>query len=322
MFDPATFFEMEERPETPDHSLWVERYRPKSLEDFVGSQALRETVKVWLDNKDIPHMLLWSSPGTGKTSLAKMIIKTIPCDSLMINASDENKVDDIRNKVQEFAITMGVRPLKIMVLDEADRLTPEAQMALRNLMETYSATTRFILTCNYSERMTPAIKSRCQSFEVKPPSKPDIMKHLCGILAKEKVKFEMKDVAFIVASYYPDMRKMINFMQQSSMAGELKIAKANTADQDFREKLIELLKQPKKAGVFDEIRQLVADAAFSNYEEVYKYLFERVNDYAGNRAPEVILQLAESVYQSALVFEREITFVAAMHKILAVLNSK
>lgn len=322
MFDPATFFEMEETPQVSDHSLWVERYRPKSLEDFVGSQALRETVKVWLDNKDIPHMLLWSSPGTGKTSLAKMIIKTIPCDSLMINASDENKVDDIRNKVQEFAITMGVRPLKIMVLDEADRLTPEAQMALRNLMETYSATTRFILTCNYSERMTPAIKSRCQSFEVKPPSKGEIMAHLVKILDKEKVKYDKKDIVFIVASYYPDMRKMINFMQQSSLAGELKIAKANTADQDFREKLVELLKQPKKAGVFDEIRQLIADAAFSNYEEVYKYLFERVNDYAGNRAPEVILQLAESVYQSALVFEREITFVAAMHKILAVLNSK
>lgn len=313
---------MEETPQVSDHSLWVERYRPKSLEDFVGSPALRETVKVWLDNKDIPHMLLWSSPGTGKTSLAKMIIKTIPCDSLMINASDENKVDDIRNKVQEFAITMGVRPLKIMVLDEADRLTPEAQMALRNLMETYSATTRFILTCNYSERMTPAIKSRCQSFEVKPPSKGEIMAHLVKILDKEKVKYDKKDIVFIVASYYPDMRKMINFMQQSSLAGELKIAKANTADQDFREKLVELLKQPKKAGVFDEIRQLVADAAFSNYEEVYKYLFERVNDYAGNRAPEVILQLAESVYQSALVFEREITFVAAMHKILAVLNSK
>ena len=195
-------------------------------------------------------------------------------------------------------------------------------MALRNLMETYSQSTRFILTCNYSERMTPAIKSRCQSFEIKPPSKGEIMAHLLKILDKEKVTYDKKDVVFIVASYYPDMRKMINFMQQSSLTGELKIAKANTADQDFREKLVELLKQPKKAGVFDEIRQLIADASFSNYEEVYKYLFDRVNDYGANRAPEIILQLAESVYQSALVFEREITFVAAMHKILAVLNSK
>jgi DNA polymerase III delta prime subunit len=130
----------------------------------------------------------------------------------------------------------------------------------------------------------------------------------------------MKDVAFIVASYYPDMRKMINFLQQSSLTGTLKIAKANTADQDFREKLIELLKHPKKAGIFDDIRQLVADAQFSNYEEVYKYLFDHVNDYAGPKAPEVIIHLAEAVYQSALVFEREITFVAAMHRILGALK--
>lgn len=320
MFDPATFFEMEETAQVPDHSLWTERYRPRCLEDFIGSPSVRETLKIWLESKDVPHLLFFSSPGTGKTSLGKMLVKLIPCDSLCINASDENKVDDIRNKVQDFCITMGVRPLKILFLDEADRLTPDAQGVMRNLMETYSHSTRFILTCNYQEKITPAIKSRCQSFEIKPPSKAEIMAHLCKILETEKVKYEKKDVAFIVASYYPDLRKMINFAQQSSLTGELKIAKANTADQDFRERLVELLKQPKKAGIFDEIRQLVADAAFSNYEEVYKYLFERVNDYAGPKAPEVILHLAEACYQSALVFEREITFVAAMHRILGTLK--
>lgn len=320
MFDPGTFFEMEERAKVPDHSLWVERYRPRSLEDFVGSVSVRETLKIWLEQKDIPHLLFFSWPGTGKTSLGKMLVNLIPCDSLTINASDENKVDDIRNKVQDFCMTMGVRPLKIMFLDEADRLTPDAQGVLRNLMETYSHSTRFILTCNYQEKITPAIKSRCQSFEIKPPSKPDIMAHLVKILDKEMVTYEKKDVAFIVASYYPDMRKMINFMQQSSLTKTLKIAKANTADQDFREKLLELLKQPKKAGIFDEVRQLVADAQFSNYEEVYKYLFDHVNDYAGSKAPEIIIHLAEAVYQSALVFEREITFVAAMHRILSVLK--
>jgi DNA polymerase III delta prime subunit len=321
-FDPTTFFEMEEAPKVPDHSLWFQRYRPSTVEEFVGSPAVIETIKNWLANKEIPHLIFFSSPGTGKTSLGKIICKHIPCDFLEINASDENKVDDIRNKVQDFCITMGMKNLKIMFLDEADRLTPDAQGVMRNLMETYSHTTRFILTCNYKEKIIPAIWSRCQTYEIKPPSKPDIMKHLCGILVKEKVTYEPKDVAFVVGSYYPDMRKMINFLQQSSIGGTLKIAKADAIDHDYRMKLLELLKNHKKAGIFDEIRQLVADAAFSNYEEVYKFLFDKVNEYADQKAPEVIIYLAEAVYQSALVFEREITFVAAMHRILSVLNRK
>ena len=322
MFDPTTFFEMEDKAQVPDHSLWFERYRPRMIEDFIGSPSVLETLKLWLQTKDIPHLLFFSSPGTGKTSLGKMLVNLIPCDSLVINASDENKVDDIRNKVQDFCMTMGVKNLKIMFLDEADRLTPDAQGVLRNLMETYSHSTRFILTCNYKEKITPAIWSRCQTFEIKPPSKAEIMAHMCKILEKEKVAYDKKDVAFIVASYYPDMRKMINFMQQSSINGTLKIAKADAADHDYRVKLLELLKTHKKVGIFDDIRQLVADAAFSNYEEVYKFLFDKVNDFAGPKAPEVIVYLAEAVYQSALVFEREITFVAAMHRILTVLNSK
>jgi DNA polymerase III delta prime subunit len=315
-------FEMEKVPKMPDHSLWVERYRPTRFEDFIGSNTVKETLKLWLEKKDIPHLLFYSDPGTGKTTIGKMLVDLIPCDSLMINASDENGVDDIRNKVQDFCMTMGMQSLKIMFLDEADRLTPDAQGIMRNLMETYSHSTRFILTCNYKEKIAPAIWSRCQHFEIKPPSKPEVMAHLVKILDKEKIKYDKKDVAFIVASYFPDMRKIINFAQQSSINGELKIAKANAADHDYKMKLIELLKTPARAGVFTEIRQLVADASFSNYEEVYKYLFDHVNEYAPNKAPEVILNLADSIYQSALVFEREITFVAAMHKLLTVLNSK
>jgi replication factor C small subunit len=314
--------EMEETPEVSDHSLWVERYRPIKFDDFIGNQTIKETLNIWLEKKDIPHIFLWGPPGTGKTSIGKMLCKLIPCDKMIINASDENGVDDIRNKVQDFCMTMGLEPLKIMFLDEADRLTPDAQGIMRNLMETYSQSTRFILTGNHQEKIAPAIKSRCQSFEVRPSSKGDIMAHLVKILTTEKVKFEPKDAAFIVSSYFPDMRKIINFAQQSTINGVLKIAKANTAEQDYKTRLIELLKTPSKSGVFTEIRQLVADASFSNYEEVYRYLFDHVNDYASNKAAEVILNLAEASYQSALVFEREITFVAAMHKLLTVLTSR
>lgn len=322
MITPDNFFEMEAPQPISDHSLWVERYRPKTLEAFISNENIKEKVKQWISTKDIPHLLFTGPPGTGKTSLAKMLINNIPCDWLIINASDENGIDNIRTKVQDFCMTMGTQPIKIMFLDEADRLTPEAQDMMRNLMESYSETTRFILTCNYKERITDAIDSRSQRFEIKPPTKGEVMKMLVDILNTEKIQFDPKDAAFIVSSYFPDMRKIINFAQQSSIEGKLKIAKADSTDRDYKTKLVDLLKTHSKAGIFNDIRQLVADAAFSNYEEVYRYLFDHVNDYSAQKAPEVILILAEAVYQSALVFEREITFVAFMHKILITLNSK
>jgi DNA polymerase III delta prime subunit len=315
--------EMETAPEVYHHSIWAEKYRPKCFDDFVGNDTVKETFKLWLEKKDIPQIFLWGSPGSGKTSAAKILIKNIPCDSLFINASDENSVDVMRNKVQDFAMTIGCNPLKIIVLDEFDRVSIEAQSLLRNLCETYSQSTRFILTANYHEKVIPAIKSRFQSFELKIPSMSAAMSYLVKILDSEHIIYTKEDAAFVIKSYYPDLRKIINFAQQSSINGELKIAKANTADQDYKTRLIEMLKTPGKANQFNDIRQLVANASFSEYESVYLYLFDNVNEYADStKAPLVILNLAEAVYQSALVFEREITFVAAMHKLLVVLNGK
>lgn len=314
--------EMEEAPPVSDHSLWVEKWRPRKFEDYIGSEVVKETVGVFLKNNDIPHLMFYGPPGTGKTTIGKLLISKIPCDSLIINASDENGVESIRNKVQDFAMTMGIHSLKIMFLDEADRMTQDAQGILRNLMETYSANTRFILTCNNHNMIMPALHSRVQSFEIKPPSKKDVANHLAKILVAEKVTFQAQDVVFIVNSYFPDMRKIINFAQQSTVDGTLKIAKENAVDQDYREKLLALLKTPTKSGIFTEIRQCIADASFSNYEAVYKYLFDHVGDYAPGKEALVIVTLADAVYQSSLVFEREITFCAAMHKLLKVLNSK
>lgn len=315
-------FEMEPSLEISSHGIWAERYRPSKIDDFIGSSLIKENLKLWIEKKEIGQLLFYGTPGCGKTSLAKLLIKHIPCDSLIINASDKNSIDDIRNEVQEFAMTMGMNPLKIILLDEFDRVSPEGMCLLRGLSETYSQSTRFILTANYHEKIIDAIKSRFQAFEIKPPSKQEVMMHMVKILDLEKIKYELKDVAFIVNSYFPDMRKIINFTQQSSINDVLKVAKENVIDQDYKTKLIELLKLPNKPGIFTEIRQLVADASFSNYEEIYKYLFSRVDEYAGNKEAEVILNLADAVYQNALVFEREITFVAAMQRLLTVLNGK
>ena len=311
-------FEFEEEIDTSKpSSLWVEKYRPCKLEDFIGNDTLLKSIKSWIDKKEIPQLLLYGSPGTGKTSLAKLLIKNIPCDSLMINASDETGIDSMRNKVQEFAMTVGFQPLKIILLDEFERLSPEAQCLLKNLMETYSDTVRFILTSNHQDKVIEAIRSRCQSFEVKPIDKVLAMKHLIKILNLENISFKNESVAFVVKSYFPDLRKIINYAQQCIDGTELKISNVSSLDYDYKLKLVELIKQSSSNWkAFSEIRQLVADASFSNYSEVYKYLFEVVDTYSGEKSPDVILLLADAVYQNTLVFEREITFVATIHRII------
>ena len=168
-----------------DHYLWVEKYRPSSLDTYIGNEHLKDKVRIYLESEDVPHLLLYGKAGTGKTTLAKIITNKIECDCLYINASDENNVDNVRNKIKTFASSIGFKPLKVVILDEADFLTPNAQAALRNLMETFSKHCRFILTCNYVERIIDPIQSRCQSFKVVPPSKKEVAQQLVEILDGE-----------------------------------------------------------------------------------------------------------------------------------------
>ena len=297
--------------------IWTEKYRPKSLDTFIGNDSVKKKIRGFIDQKDLPHLLFHGTAGTGKTSLAKMIVKCIPCDHIYINASDERTIDTIRDKIVGFASTVSFEPLRIIILDEADFLPALSQGALRNVMETYSIHSRFILTCNYIERITQPIVSRCGGgIKVEPLSMEAVAEHLSLILETEKIKYTIEDIGFIVKSYYPDVRRIINFAQQNTEKGKLAIAVENCIETDYLEQLLTLLKTPKKAGVFGQIRQLVADAQFSNYDEVYRYLFDKVNEFAKDKEPQVILELADAVYQSALVFEKEITFVAMIQKIL------
>ena len=315
-------FELEEQENVSKTStIWAEKYKPATLNDFIGDATFKNTIQSFIDNKEIKNLFLHGSCGTGKSAIAKLIINTLPCDSLWVNTSDENGVLTIRSKIQDFAMTVGIQPFKIIVLDECDFGTPEFFAILRGVIDQYQASTRFIMTCNFPDKVPDAIKSRCQSFEVKPLDNVAIMKHIIKILIAENIKFKNEDVAFIVQSYAPDLRKIINVAQQSSVDGELTLARANSADHDYKIKLIELLKSSSSnRDAFKEIRQLVADAAFSNYEEIYKYLFNKVDDYANGHEAEVILILADTVYQNSLIFEREISAVACMHKIISAIK--
>lgn len=311
-------FIFEEEQKTNDtHTLLVEKYRPTKLENYIGNEQLKETVKSYINKKDIPHLLLYGSAGTGKTTLAKLITKNIPCDVLYINASDETGVDTVRTKIKGFASTTGFNPLKVVILDEAEFQSTESQAALRNLMETFSLTTRFILTCNYQEKIIPALISRCQTYQINPISKKEVAVHLKNILDKEKVEHTNEDLGYIVNTYYPDIRKILNFSQQSILDGKIKISTYNAVGTDTQNKIIDLLTTSTNTlTTFNEIRQLIADGDVKVFDEYYSLLYNKVSEYSKGKDVVVIMSIAEYLHQSSLVVDKEITFMACIASIL------
>ena len=310
------FFEQTEEQKT-NNSLWVEKYRPRKLEDYVGNDHLKEKVSEYLQTGDVPHLLFFGKAGTGKTTLAKLIVNSISCDHIIINASDENNVDTVRNKVKAFASTVGFKDLKVVILDEFDYMTPNAQAILRNLMETFSKHCRFILTCNYVEKVIDPIQSRCQTFQIVPPTKKDVAVQISKILSSERVRFEPQSLVPIVDSSYPDIRKIINTCQLNSSKGELRIATENILDGDTKSKLIEIIKSnDDNRNKYMKVRQTIADSRVQDFTDFYTFFYEKVDDYAKGNTSNVILLLSESQHKDALVVDKEITFMAFMIQLL------
>jgi len=313
-----SFFEQQQEQV---HSLWVEKYRPTKLDDYVGNENLKAKVKGYIESGDIPHLLFFGKAGTGKTTLAKLIVKNIECDVMIINASDENNVDTVRNKVKNFASGVGFKPYKIIILDEFDYMTPNAQALLRNLMETFSKHCRFILTCNYIEKIILPIQSRCQSFQIVPPTKKDVAVQIASILKKEDIQFNPADLVPIVDGYYPDIRKIINTTQLACVNGVLKTESATIVDSDFRLKLVEILKSKDEVrNKFMTIRQLVADNRISDFTDVYSFLYDKLDDYAKGNTANVIIALAEGTSKDALVVDKEITFMATIISVIQLIK--
>jgi len=304
-----------------EHTLWVEKYRPQTLSEYVGNDMIKETIQQYLDSNDIPHLLFYGKAGTGKTTLAKLIVNTIKCDFMIINASDENNVDTVRNKVKGFASSVGFSGFKVIILDEFDYMTPNAQAILRNLMETFSKHCRFILTCNYIEKIIDPIQSRCQSFAITPPTKKDVAIQVAKILDSEKITYDIKNVADIVSSYYPDIRRILNTCQLQSAKGELKVDHAIMVESNFQTKLIELLKSSNdKRNLFINIRQAVADNRLNDYSEMYSMLYDKVDDYAAGNTANVILTIADGLSKDALVVDKEIVFMSTIIQILNIIK--
>lgn len=300
-----------------ENSLWCEAYRPQNLDTYVGNEQIKTKIQSLIDSQDIPHLLLAGRAGTGKTTLAKMLVNNIECDYLFINASDENSIDTIRNKIKGFVTTMGFKSLKIVILDEADYITPNGQAALRNLMETFSKHARFILTCNFQERIIDPIISRCQSFSLVPPSQKDVAVHLANILREESVAFSPEDIKQLVVTYYPDIRKIINTAQLFSKNGELTIDTQQLVGSDVKLKVLELLLQKlNPIERFKEIRELLHTNSITDYSDIFTYLYENIEEFPEDKQPVIILELAEAQHKDAFVVDKEINFAACVYKII------
>ena len=299
-----------------EHSLWVEKYRPQTLETYIGNEHLKSKVSVYLESGDLPHLLLYGKAGTGKTTLAKLLVKNIECDYIYINASDENNVETVRTKVKNFASTLGFQEMKVIILDECDYITPNAQAALRNLMETFSKHCRFILTCNYVERIIDPIQSRCQSFQIIPPDRKQVAVHLGNILTKENVTNEIEDIVTIVNGGYPDIRRVINAAQRQVVDNKLVIDEGMSIQSDYKNQVLEILKTQDKKNSFKTIRQLLADSKVTDFSDLFRLLFDTVDDWGRGHVAECILVLAQYQQSDAVVVDKEINIMAMFIEII------
>lgn len=305
------------------NSRWAMKYRPTKKEDFVGNPDFLNKIDHWVEINDIPHLLLVSeNSGIGKTTVAWLIAKLLDAEVMYINASDENNIETVREKIKTFVSTIGFKTWKIVICDEFSFFTQNAQSALNSIMENYSKTARFIITANYVEKILPSIQSRCTKFELENPPKKGILTRVKYILDTEKIEYDDNDVKKVIVEFYPDQRSILNYIQDNSYTGKFILSQQNIILNDYCQKIVDLFNS-KKSGtdIFKEIRQIISDARVKQFSDLYKYLYNNLDEYAGDgKKGLVIMSLAEYQYKDGFVVDKEINVMACIVNILNIIK--
>ena len=296
--------------------LWTEKYRPKTISDYVfRDDAQRKQVQGWVDSKAIPHLLFSGAPGTGKTTLAKVLINMLEIDEydiLEINASRENSVENVRDKITNFVQTMPFGEFKVVLLDEADYISPNGQAALRGVMETYASSSRFLLTCNYPNKIIPALHSRCQGFHIEKIDHTEFTARIATVCVEESVEIDIDTLDSYVKATYPDLRKCLNLCQMNTVEGKLlKPNEGDSATADYKLAVVDLFKQGK---ILEARKMLCSQVRPEEMDELFRWMYDNLQLWGDTQEQQdsAILIIAKGLRNIPMVADQEINLSATL----------